>query len=136
MEKALVNLTNQWWFSKFYPPNFNIVSCNLKCQSWSRINIRVFDMNFRPAPNWLKSYIPQSTMMGQSYSISIEGLNHVVPKWSNWSSKVGHLVFSLDQWCVIVAYQIFWLTYIFQSFWIMVCYMWHINNQNYLWCAL
>ena len=59
--------------------------------------------------HWLKSYmptVPQSTMMDQSYSISIEGLNHVVPKWSNRSSKVGHLVFSLGQWCAIVAYQI------------------------------
>ena len=50
--------------------------------------------------------VPQSTMMGQSYSIAIEGLNHVMPKWSNGSSKVGHLVFSLGQWCAIVAYQI------------------------------
>ena len=49
-------------------------------------------MNFCSVPNWLKSYMPtapQSTMMGQSYSISIEGLNHVAPKWSNRSSKVG-----------------------------------------------
>ena len=38
-------------------------------------------------------------------SIAIEGLNHV-PKWSNRSSKVVHLVFSLGQWCAIVAYQI------------------------------
>ena len=45
-------------------------------------------------------------MMDQSHSISIEGLNDVVEKWSNGSSKVGHLVFSLGQWCVIVAYQI------------------------------
>ena len=63
-------------------------------------------------PNWLKSYMPtapQSTMMDQSYSISIEGLDHVAPKWSNRSSKVGHLVFLLGQWCAIVAYQI--LTY-------------------------
>ena len=44
--------------------------------------------------------------MDQSYIIAIEGLNHVVPKWSNRSSKVGHLVFSLGQWCAIVAYQI------------------------------
>ena len=50
--------------------------------------------------------LPQSTKMDQSYSIAIEGLNHVVPKWSNRSSKVGHLVFSLSQWCTIVAYQI------------------------------
>ena len=49
---------------------------------------------------------PQSTMMDQSCSISIEGLNHVVPIWSNRSSKVGHLVFSLGHWCAIVAYQI------------------------------
>ena len=48
----------------------------------------------------------QSGIMGQSYSISIKGLNHVAPKWSNRSSKVGHLVFSLGQWCAIAAYQI------------------------------
>ena len=71
--------------------------------------VRIFDKNFCSMPNWLKSWMPtapQSTMMGQLYSISIEGLNHVAPKWSNRSSKVGHLVFSLDQWCAIVAYQI------------------------------
>ena len=70
---------------------------------------RVFDKNFCVAPNWRTNYMPtapQSTMMGQSYSISIEGLNHVAPKWSNRSSKVGYLVFPLGQWCVIVAYQI------------------------------
>ena len=58
------------------------------------LHSRVFDKNFRSAPNWLKSYMPttpQSTMMGQSYSVWIEGLNHFVPKWSNRSSKVGHL---------------------------------------------
>ena len=49
--------------------------------------------------------VGQSIMMGQSYSISTEGLNHV-PKWSNRSSKVSHLVFSLGQWCTIVADQI------------------------------
>ena len=62
--------------------------------------IKVYDKNFRAAPKWLISYIPtasQSTMMGQSYSISIEGLNHVVPKWSNRYSRVGHLVFSLGK---------------------------------------
>ena len=47
-------------------------------------------------------------MMDQSYSISIEGLDHVVRQWSNKFSKVGHLVFSLGQWCTIVAYQIPW----------------------------
>ena len=60
--------------------------------------VRVFDKNFCSVPNWLKSYmatVPQSTMMGQSYSISIEGLNHIAPKWSYRSSKVGYLVFSL-----------------------------------------
>ena len=39
---------------------------------------------FHSVPNWLKCYIPtapQSTMMGQSYSIAIEGLNHVAQKW-------------------------------------------------------
>ena len=69
----------------------------------------VFDKNFHSAPNWLKSYMPtapQLTMMGQSYSILIEGLNHVAQKWSNRSFKVGHLMFSLGQWCTIVAYQI------------------------------
>ena len=73
-----------------------------------------FYKNFCSAPNCLKSYMPtapQSTMMGQSYSISIEGLNHVVPKWSNRSSKVGHLVFSLGQWSPIVAYQMPWFEY-------------------------
>ena len=75
------------------------------------VYVRVFDKNFCSAPNCPKSYmptVPQSTMMDQSYSISIEGLNHVAPKWSNRSSKVGHLVFSLDQWCTIVVYQIPW----------------------------
>ena len=59
-----------------------------------RAQARVFDKNFGLVPNWLKSYMPtapQSTMMGQSSSISIEELNHVGPKWSNRSSKVGHL---------------------------------------------
>ena len=59
------------------------------------------DKNFHSAPSWLKLYMPtapQSTLMDQSYSISIEGLNHVVPKWSHRSSKVGHLVFTLGQW--------------------------------------
>ena len=51
---------------------------------------------------------PNSTMMDQSYGISIEGLNYVAPKWSDRSSKVGHLVFSLDQWYAIVPYQIPW----------------------------
>ena len=32
--------------------------------------------------------VVQSTMMGQLRSISIEGLKHVAPKWSNGSSKV------------------------------------------------
>ena len=53
--------------------------------------IRIFS-----ALNWLKSYIPnapQATMMGQSHSISIEGLNNVALKWSNRYSKVSHLVF-------------------------------------------
>ena len=66
-------------------------------------------MNFCSASNWLKSYMPtvsQSTMMGQSYNISVEGLNHVVSKWSNRSSKVGLLVFLLGKWCAKVAYQI------------------------------
>ena len=71
--------------------------------SWTiYITIRVYDKNFRKASNWLKSYMPtapQSTMMGQSYSVSMEGLNHTVPKWSNRSSTVGHLVFSLGKWC-------------------------------------
>ena len=30
----------------------------------------------------------QSTMIGQSYCISIEGLKHVVPKWSNGSLRL------------------------------------------------
>ena len=47
--------------------------------------------------------VPQLTMMGQSYNSSIEGLNHIVPKWNNRSSKVSHLVFLLDQWCVIYS---------------------------------
>ena len=62
--------------------------------------------------NWLERYMltmPQSTMMSQSYSISIEGLNQVASKWSNRFSKVDHLVFSLGQWCATVAYQIPWL---------------------------
>ena len=74
---------------------------------------RVFDKDFCSVPSWLESYMPtalQSTMMDQSYSISIEGLNHVAPKWSNRSSKVGHLVVPLGQWCAIVAYQILWCT--------------------------
>ena len=78
--------------------------------SWTiHITIRVFDNNFHEAPNWLKNYMPtapQSTMMDQSCSVSTEGLNHAVPKWSNRSSTVGHLVFSLEKWCAIVAYQI------------------------------
>ena len=78
--------------------------------SWTiNITIRVFDKNFHKVPNWLKSYTPtasQSTMMGQSYSVSTEGLNHVVLKWSNRSFTVGHLVFSLGKCCAIVAYQI------------------------------
>ena len=56
---------------------------------------RVFDKNFCSVPNWVKNYkppMPQSTMMGRSCGISIKGLNHVAPKWSNRSSKV---VFSL-----------------------------------------
>ena len=51
-----------------------------------------------------QSYIPnarQSTMMDQSYSISVEGLKHVAPQSSNDSSKVGHLVFLLGQWWII-----------------------------------
>ena len=79
-------------------------------ESWTiHITIRVFDKNFCKVPNWLKSYMPtapQSTMMDQSYSVSMEGLNHTVPKWNNRSSIVGHLVFSLGKWCTIVAYQI------------------------------
>ena len=74
---------------------------------------RVFDKDFCSAPSWLKSYMPiapQSTMMDQSYSISIAELNHVAPKWSNRSSNVGHLVVPLGQWCAIVAYQIPWCT--------------------------
>ena len=31
-----------------------------------------------------------------------------MPKWSNRSSKMVHIVFSLGQWCTIVAYQIPW----------------------------
>ena len=33
--------------------------------------------------------------------ISVERLNSVVPKWSNSSSRVGHLVFALGQWSAI-----------------------------------
>ena len=69
----------------------------------------VFDKNFCLAPNWLQSYMPtapQSTMMDQLYSISIEGLNHVAPKSSNSYSNVGHLEFPSGQWCTIVAYRI------------------------------
>ena len=40
------------------------------------------------------------------FTISIEGLRHAAPKWNNKSSKVGHLVISLGQWYIIVAYQI------------------------------
>ena len=69
--------------------------------SWTiHITIRVFDKNFRKAPKWLKSYMPtapQSTMMDQSYSVSTEGLNHAAPMWSDRSSMVGHLVFSLGK---------------------------------------
>ena len=43
-------------------------------------------------------------------STAIEGLYHVAPKWSNRSSKVDHLGFSLGQWCAIVAYQIPYLS--------------------------
>ena len=52
--------------------------------------------------------VPQSTTIDQLYSISIKGLNRVAPKWSNRvaSSNVGHLEFSLGQWCAIVRYQI------------------------------
>ena len=62
-------------------------------------------------------------MMGQSYSISIEGLNHSAPKWSYRSSKVGYLVFSLGQWCAIVAYQIPWLVSVsvFVSVYLCMC---------------
>ena len=50
---------------------------------------------------------PQSILvLSQSYSISIDGLNHVAQKWSNSSSKVGHLVFPLGQQYAIVTYQI------------------------------
>ena len=76
------------------------------CGIFNSTHYRDFDKKFRSAPNWLKLYmptVPQSAMMVQSCSVSIEGLYLVVPKWSNRSSKV---VFSLDQWCTIVAYQI------------------------------
>ena len=47
-----------------------------------------FLIRFFSAPNWLKSYIPtapQSTMIDQSHSISIEGLNNVASKCSSRS---------------------------------------------------
>ena len=70
---------------------YHTVGCNHKdcnvigsiCNFKRRNYFRGFDKNFHSAPNWLKSYMPtapQSTMMDQSYSISIEGLNHVAPK--------------------------------------------------------
>ena len=52
------------------------------------------------------SKLHTKTIMGQSYSVSIEGLNHVAPKWNNRSYKVGHLVFLLGRRCTIMAYQI------------------------------
>ena len=86
---------------------------NTRIQCWHKSN-RDFNKNFCSAPNWFKSYKPtasQSTMMNQSYSISIEELNHVMPKWSNRPSKVGHLVFSLGQWYAMVAHQTHWKVY-------------------------
>ena len=46
-----------------------------------------------------------SAIMDQLYSISIEGIKHVVPKWSNGSFRMDHLVFSLGQRSAIKAYQ-------------------------------
>ena len=43
----------------------------------------IFNKGFYFAPNWLKvtcNTVGQSTVMGHSYSISIEGLKHVAPK--------------------------------------------------------
>ena len=45
---------------------------------------QVFEKNSYLAPNWLKRYMPttpQSTTVGLLCSISVEGLNHVTPKW-------------------------------------------------------
>ena len=70
---------------------------------------KVLDKDFCFTPHWLKvtcQLCEIKQIMGQSYSISIEGLKHVAPKWSNRSSKLGQLVFSLGQWSAIVAYQI------------------------------
>ena len=59
----------------------------------------------------------QSAIMDQSYSISIEGIKHVVSKWSNGSFRMDHLVFSLGLRSTIKAYQIPWcvctLTHVF-----------------------
>ena len=116
-----------WWLVKVYlstvPCCFllsfiNSFSFPKRQETWS-LWLLLIELVLVPSPGFLikfsfctkltQSYmltVAQSTMMGQSYGIWIEGLKHIVPKWSNGSFKVGHLVFLLFQWCAIVAYQI------------------------------
>ena len=66
-------------------------------------------------------------MMSQSYSISIEGLNNVVPKWSNRSSKVGYFSVLIEP---MVRHS--GLSNILINIRTYFKAMWHIDNQNYL----
>ena len=114
-----------------YQKNENILPRTIFTQNYPSVNfsqimvynfiylhtyVIVFDKNFCHAPNWLTvmymAAATQSVMMCQSYSISNEKLNHVVSKWNNSSSRVGHLVFALGQWSAIGAYKVPWHTYI------------------------
>ena len=63
-------------------------------------------MTTSPVNNDFNDYLTTRTSTSPVNNISIEGLDHVVRQWNNKFSKVGHLVFSLGQWCTIVAYQI------------------------------
>ena len=58
-----------------------------------------------PVNNDFNDYLTTMTTSPVN-NISTEGLDHVVRQWSNKFSKVGHLLFSLGQWCTIVVYQI------------------------------
>ena len=100
------------------------VMCQLKVHDWflrialSTKSVWMCGFECVPAPGFLIEnfilhpklpFMVQSAMMGQSNFFNWRTkpcLAHVKPKWSNGSSKVCHLVFSLDQWYVIVAYQI------------------------------
>ena len=88
-----------------------IIILRISVLSTIRVLIRIFIQH--QIGSKAVSQLHHSQQWWANHSISIEGLKDIVPKWNNRSSKVGHLVFPISQWCIMVVYQIHWALYKF-----------------------